>query len=301
MTKTTIFRSSRVAIAMVGAVVAPTFAFGQVRPAPRRPIAPASAPTSGPTVFSRALTDRPTADTAQAQVRVTAPTLRPGEVLAAPYVEQEGGPPNAGRIVGTGEVAAIPLTESERPLQSAERIFIVVPPGMSSAAGTRYVAVRRGPLLEGVGQVMIPTGIVTVQRAQPGQAVEATVVARFEQLLIGDELVSMLNVPGDLTRPTAQTGGAPTRVLWTEGEPALPSLQSYIVLDRSDAQLRPGDQVTLYRERRLSEDGVVLPESEIAIAQVVRVTPQAASAMIIHQSQAAIQDGTNGRVTARMP
>jgi hypothetical protein len=303
MTKTTIFRSSRVAIAMVGAVVAPTFAFGQAapRPAARRPIAPASASTSGPTVFTRALADRATADTAQAQGRVAAPTLRPGEVVAAPYVEGEGGPPNAGRIIGTGDVPGIPLTESERPLQSAERIFIVVPPGMTSVVGTRYVAVRRGPLLEGVGQVMIPTGIVAVQRAQPGQAVEATVVARFEQLFIGDELVSMVNVPRDLPRPTAQTGGAATRVLWTEGEPALPSLQSYILLDGSAARFRPGDQVTLYRERRLSEDGVVLPESEIAVAQVVRVTAQAASAMIVHQSHAAIQDGASGRVTARMP
>ena len=69
MTKTTIFRSSRVAIAMVGAVVAPTFAFSQAAPRPpaRRPIAPASASTSGPTVFTRPLDDRATADTAQAQ------------------------------------------------------------------------------------------------------------------------------------------------------------------------------------------------------------------------------------------
>ena len=300
--KTMIFRSSRIAIAMVGAVVAPTFAFSQAAPrqAPRRPAVPASAPTTGPTVFTRALVDRP-ADTAQVQARAAAPTLRPGEVLAAPYVELEGGPPNAGRIIGTGEVPGIPLTISERPLQSAERIFIVVPPGMTSAVGTRYVAVRRGPMLEGVGQVMIPTGIIAVQRSQSGQAVEATVVARFEQLLIGDELVSMQSVPAGLPRPTAQTGGAETRVLWTEGEPALPSLQSYVLLDGSVARFRPGDQVTLYRERQLSEDGAVLPESEIAVAQVVRVTAQAASALIIHQSQPAIEDGTRGRVSARMP
>src|SRR5688572_27231698 len=99
MTKTTISRSSRMAIAMVGASMAPAFAFAQV------------------------------------QARAAAPTIRPGEFYAAPYVEREGGPPNAGRIVGTGDVSGIPLTESERPLQSAERVFIVVPPGMTSAAG----------------------------------------------------------------------------------------------------------------------------------------------------------------------
>jgi hypothetical protein len=45
----------------------------------------------------------------------------------------------------------------------------------------------------------------------------------------------------------------------------------------------------------------VLPESEIAVAQIVRVTPQAATAIVIDQTYAAIQEGTRGRVSARMP
>jgi hypothetical protein len=199
-------------------------------------------------------------------------------------------------------VPGIPLTETDRPLQSAERVFIVVPPGMSSSAGTRYIAVRRGPMLEGVGQVMIPTGVVTVERAQPGMAVEARVVAQFEQLFIGDELVTMEAVPSNLSRPRPQTGGAETSILWVEGEPALPSLQSYVVIaGGSGAGLRAGDQVTFYRERRTTPDGIVLPESEIAVAQVVRVTAQASTAMIIDQTYAAIREGTRGRISAKMP
>jgi LysM repeat protein len=396
MMKTTIFRSSRMAIATVGALMAPTFAFGQDSSAARRthvvrkgdtlwdiartytndplrwkqvyqlntavvhdphwiypgerlrlpgaaaadataapvanspirdaaptstsPLAPApatvelsatpiAAPTDGQTVFKRASDERRTHPTLtrvsferQAQTQTAAPTLRAGEVYSAPYVESEGGPPNAGRIVGSGDVPGIPLTETDRPLQSAERVFIVVPPGMSSSAGTRYIAVRRGPMLEGVGQVMIPTGVVTVERAQPGMAVEARVVAQFEQLFIGDELVTMEAVPSNLSRPRPQTGGAETSILWVEGEPALPSLQSYVVIaGGSGAGLRAGDQVTFYRERRTTPDGIVLPESEIAVAQVVRVTAQASTAMIIDQTYAAIREGTRGRISAKMP
>jgi len=282
-------------------------------PTPAPTVTPAalvgSGPTDGPTVFDRPtdggtplIAVRREVQPAQAQTRVAAPTLRPGEVLAAPYVEREGGPPNAGYIVATGEVAAIPYPEVERPLQSYERVFIVVPPGMPSTRGTRYVAVRRGPSLLGVGQVMIPTGVVTVERAQPGQAVEARVVARFDQLLLGDELVTMESVPSTETRPTAVTGGAETAVLWVAGGTVLPSLQSYLVVAGGSASgLRAGDQVTLYRERQMTVDGIVLPESEIAVAQIVRVTPQAASAMIIDQSYAAIQEGTRARVSAKMP
>lgn len=264
--------------------------------------------TDGPTVFRRSVNDRPRPSLTRVvrvsdlQTRTAGPTIRPGEFYAAPYVERAEGPANAGRIVGTGDVSGIPLTEAERPLQSYERVFVVVPPGMSSAPGARYVAVRRGPMLEGVGQVMIPTGILAVERAQPGQAVEARIVARFEPMLIGDQLVTMDAVPTTTGRPTAQTGGVETSVLWMKGSPVLPSLQSYVVVaGGSAADMRPGDQITFYRPRRSTPDGIVLPESEIGIAQIVRVTPQAATALVIDQSYAAIAEGTAARVTAKMP
>lgn len=283
---TTIFRSSRLTIATAGALVAPAFAFGQETTlATPVPVAQASAPLPS-----------------EPQAPVAAPTIRPGEFHAAPYVEREGGPPNAGRIVGSGDVPGVPLTERDRPLQSYERIFVLTPPGMPTAAGTRYVALRRGPMLFGVGQVMIPTGIVAVERAQPGQAVEARILARFLPMQIGDELVSMESAPQNLPRPVAQAGGARSSVLWIAGEPVLPTLQSYVVVaGGSPSGMRPGDQVTLVRERRITEDGIVLPESEIAIAQIVRVTPQASTALVLDQSYAAIREGTAVRVSAKMP
>jgi hypothetical protein len=234
------------------------------------------------------------------QPRATAPTIRPGEFYAAPWVERFGGPPNAGSIVGTGDVPGIPLTEVERPLQSHERVFVTVPPGMSSAAGARYISARPGPLLEGVGQVMVPTGIIVVERAQPGAAAEARVVARFEPVQIGDLLVSMDAAPLGNAKPAAVTGGAESVVLWIKAEPVLPSLQSYVVVAAAPG-MRAGDQVSFYRPRRATPSGVVLPESEIAVAQLVRVTPQGATALIVDQTYGAIQPGTNARVTAKMP
>ena len=93
-----------------------------------------------------------------------------------------------------------------------------------------------------------------------------------------------------------------TSVLWIKSEPALPSLQSYLVVaGGSGAGMRMGDQITLYRPRGVTADGIVLPESEIAIAQIVRVTPQASTALVINQTYTAIQPGTAARVTAKMP
>lgn len=397
--RTTIFRSDRMAIAMVGALLAPTFAFGQdstvtsrthlvrkgdtlwsiareytsdpyrwkqvyelntatvrdphwiypgerlvlpgaavadataapaplviARPVSARPASaepatepvvqptvelaqpPLSASFGSPTVFRRVSSDRPRSIArpsllvTQTQAREAAPTIRAGELYAAPYVESLDGPLNAGRIVGTGDVPSIPLTESERPLQSNERIFITVPPGMSTARGARYVALRRGPVLEGIGQIVIPTAIVVVDRAQPGLAVEARIVARFAAVEIGNELVVMPPAPTGAQRPAAQSNGARTFVLWTLGEPVLPSLQSYVVVAGGTASgMRAGDQITFYRERRKTIDGVTLPESDIGIAQIVRVTAQATTALVIDQSYAAIGAGTAARVSAKMP
>src|SRR5690348_3214522 len=280
MMRMTIFRSDRLVIAMVGAMMAPTFnSAAAQQPRAQLAIAPAEKTT---------------------QARAAAPTIRPGEFYAAPYLERAAGPANAGRIVGTGDVPSIPLTESERPLQSNERIFVTVPPGMASASGTRYVTVRPGRMMEGVGLVMIPTGIVTIERAQPGQAAEARIVARFAPMQIGDQLVTMESVPANLPRPTPVAGGAITRVLWISSEPVLPSLQSYVVVGAASG-MRMGDQITFFRERRTTDTGVVLPESNIGVAQIVRVTPQGASALVIDQSYGAIAEGTAARVTAKMP
>ena len=277
MMRTTTFRSSRLTIALVGAVMAPTFAAAQQPPTD---LATASAWQSGPV---------------QAHT-----TVRPGEYYAAPWVERLGGPANAGMVVGTGDVPGIPLTEAERPLQSYERVFVTVPAGMSAAAGTRYVTARQGPLLEGFGQVMVPTGVVVIERAQPGQAAEARVVARYEPVQIGDQLVSMDASPAGAGRPAAVSGGAETFVVWMHTNPVLPSLQSYLVVAAAPG-MKAGDQISLYRPHRMSPYGAVLPETEIAVAQIVRVTPQAATALIIDQAHGAIEQGTHARVSAKMP
>ena len=112
----------------------------------------------------------------------------------------------------------------------------------------------------------------------------------------------MAPAPTGAQRPTPQANGARTSVLWTLGEPVLPSLQSYVVVAGGTASgMHVGDQITFYRERRATVDGVTLPESDIGIAQIVRVTAQATTALVIDQSYAAIGAGTAARVSAKVP
>ena len=88
--------------------------------------------------------------------------------------------------------------------------------------------------------------------------------------------------------------------MWIKSDPVLPSLHSYVVVAATPG-MRVGDQISFYRPRRQTPSRVVLPESEIAVAQLVRVTPHGATALIVDQTYGAIQQGTNARVTAKMP
>ena len=126
-------------------------------------------------------------------------------------------------------------------------------------------------------------------------------MARFEPVMIGQQLVTMESVPTNLPRPTAQANGIRTEVLWMRAQPALPSLQSYVVVAGGSASgMRMGDQITFMREAA-AVDGIVHPATDIAVAQIVRVTEHASTALIIDQMYAGPSVGTVARVTAKMP
>ena len=64
-----------------------------------------------------------------------------------------------------------------------------------------------------------------------------------------------------------------SRVLWIYSDPILPSLQSYVVVAAA-AGMRVGDQISSTESVAPRPMASVLPESEIAVAQIVRSTPQ---------------------------
>ena len=281
--------------------VPPRTASGNVTP----PVPAVPAPDPRSTLFTAT---RPASSMGQqaSQVRQMhdpAPAVRVGEYLAAPYVDREGGPRVSGRLVGSGEVPGIPLTESERLLDLQERVFVVAPEGRSAAVGDRYYTYRLGPVLPNLGQVVIPTGVIAIERVTAGQAAEGRIVAKYDNVQIGQSLLPVApQLPPRTSRASAIANGPEMRIAWVDGGSVLPTLQRYVVLDRGSAGgIRIGDQVTLFRGRRQTPEGITLPESEIAVAQVVRTSGSASTAMIIAQSQPEIGEGTQARVSAKMP
>jgi len=235
-----------------------------------------------------------------------APTVRAGEVIAAPYVDREGGPRGFGRILKSGDIAGISEASDRFRFQGYDRIFIAPPVGEIAPEGERYLAYKLGPILEDQGQVVIPTGIVEVTRAaRADTAAVARVVKAFTELSATDRLIP-IDTTGTSTivRPQAVSNGPSTKVTWVYGEPVLPSVQNFVVLEVSSTQgVRMGDEFVIYQPAPRDRDRgqVADPEILISKAQVVRSTPYGVTAVIIGQEQPAIREGMAARVIARMP
>jgi len=208
-------------------------------------------------------------------------------------------------IIKSGDIAGIAEASERYRFLAYDRVFIEPPPGHVAPEGERYLAYKLGPVLDNQGQVVIPTGIVEVTRAARSDiAAVAKVIKTFTELSGTDRLIP-IDTAGMMTiaRPVRVTDGAESYVRWIYGEPVLPSVQNFVVLDISSQQgVKMGDEVLIYLPQTKAEPGRLGdPEIPISKAQVVRSTPYGVTAVIIGQEQPAIQEGMPARIIARMP
>jgi hypothetical protein len=229
--------------------------------------------------------------------------LRSGEYIASPFMWSDGGPSDGGHIETTAELAGIDLTLSLRPIQSREQLFVVLPRGVQGAAGERLLVYRLGPVVNGQGQVVIPTGIIRLVNPPADGRARAELVQKFEDVFSGQGVTPLdtLKLPVGKFPQTIEFGLG-TRVSWLYNQPVLATTGQYLILSAGVKEgLSPGDQVSLRRDRPVPTQGAPLPDEEVAVAQVTRVTQWGASAIVIMQDQVGIVEGMRARVTAKMP
>ena len=229
--------------------------------------------------------------------------VRQGEYLASPFVWTVGGPVGAGRVLKTAASQIVAPTIEQRVYQSQEAVYIRFPWGASRANGERFITYELGPVLEGQGQVVIPTGIIEVQ-ADPGAGDGRAVInQRFRQVLEGQGVIAIDSLMPRLDQhPSAVEFGAPTKLTWVVDMPVLLQLGQYVILTASSREgIVPGDQVTLMAAMGTGEQGEQHTPEDAGVLQILRVTPYGSSAILLYRSQAAITIGMDGRVSAKMP
>lgn len=271
--------------------------------APTPPPEPRPQQPRGMTVFS------PEANrvehTARASLNLREPptAVRLGEFLASPFVWSAGGPSDAGALEEAAEAVGIGMTVANRPIQYLEPVFVRLPKGAAASTGDRYLVYRRDSVIEGQGQVLVPTGIVKLIAPGANGRSRAQLVQKFEDVFEGQDLMpldSLHQTPGVF--PQRVEFGLATKVSWLAYNPILPGTGSYMILSATAKDgLVPGDQLTLLRDRGTDAYGADLPPEEVAVAQVTRVTPYGTGAIILRTFQAGVAQGMRARVTAKMP
>lgn len=232
--------------------------------------------------------------------RERAGSVRAGEVEAAPFVDREGGPRGAGRLAAAYDRPGIAAKASDQRFQLEDAVFIELPSGRAARLGERYLAYVPGPAIGDESQLMIPTAIIRVESGSPGQLTLGRIVRQFGEVTLDQSLVLLESVvPAATMLPTAVSDGGTSHVLWVHDNPVLPSVQSYVVLSRESGNaVAIGDQFTLMDA---SVDPThPAPPVPAAVAQVVRVTPYAITAIVMDHDQPTIRAGMPARLTAKM-
>jgi hypothetical protein len=169
--------------------------------------------------------------------------------------------------------------------------------GPVPARGAELLSFRLDHEIEGVGNVLIPTGILAVSDPVPGGAV-ALVVDVFDRLSMGDLLIAAPSYPlrpGVRAQP-ANTGADATLFAFARDH-ALQEINDVAFLDQGgDHGVRIGDEYIAV----WTEGSGTPPELEGRL-QVISVHPDHSSARIVWMKNPIFQTGVRVRVDRRMP
>lgn len=264
----------------------------------------------GSTVFSLGMAQRRAESSrlAETAANYAHTAVREGDYIAAPWLERASSGRRDGRIVGLAELPGIAQASDRHRILPQERVYITLPAGAAASRGDRFVTFTEGPELQDGGTVLMPTGVLEVERVGEGEASTARVVQQFGDMLLGQAVAPLerLAMPVE-ARPTPLSNGTECEVISVPSGVVLPTIGYYVILSATTGDgVRIGDQFTLYEQRRKgpSLDGVepaMLPEEPIALAEAVKVTELGTTAIVVSQRHPVIHTGVSARMTARMP
>lgn len=227
--------------------------------------------------------------------------VRRGEVEAAPYADRDGGPRDAGRLVSSVDRPGIKTSIVQSRYQLNDDLFVELPKGSVARLGDTYMSYVLGPDLGDNGQVVIPTGILRIESITSGQRPIARILRQFGEI----ELEQRMTTVPDVTFPSGAlspvVGGTRGKVIYVHEEPVLPSIGHYVLISPSaKSGIKIGDEISFIDNSTGREDNPA-PPVVAGVGQVVRVTPYAASVIIVRQVQPTIRDGMLVRLTGKTP
>ena len=227
--------------------------------------------------------------------------VRKGEVEAAPYADRDGGPRGAGRLVASVDRPGIKISVIRLKYQLNDDLYVNLPAGREARLGDTYLSYTLGEHLGEFGQVVIPTGLLRIEALPAGQSPIARIIRQYGEIELDQRVITAPALPFPSGTLAPVSGGARGRILYVHGNPVLPSIGHYVVVSlNSKSGVNVGDQIT-FVDNTSGEDDSPAPAVVAGIGQVVRLTPFAATTIIVKQLQPTIREGMPVRLTGKMP
>ncbi|MEP6858332.1 MAG: LysM peptidoglycan-binding domain-containing protein [Gemmatimonadales bacterium] len=271
-----------------------------------RPAAPAEPTTSADgkdlTVFASPLSRTAAAATGDVIGRARSGGVRRGEIEAAPYADRDGGPKGAGRIVASIDRPGIKTSMVRTHYQLNDALYISLPRGLVARLGDTYMSYTLGADLGDFGEVVIPTGLLRIESLPSGQQPVARIIRQFAEIELDQRLIQAPDLPSASGTLAPVAGGPRGKVVYVHGDPVLPSIGHYVLVSLNAANgVRIGDQIAFIDNTTGANDQNAAPAVIAGLGQVVRVTPFAATTIIVGQMQPTIREGMSVRLTGKMP
>jgi hypothetical protein len=185
--------------------------------------------------------------------------------------------------------------------QINDDLYLDLPRGAVPRLGDLYMSYVLGPNLGDNGQVVIPTGILRIESLPVNQRPVVRIMKQFGEIMLDQRVTTVpdLSVPFGTLSPVV--GGARGKVVYVHNEPVLPSIGHYVIISANAKNgVQVGDEITFIDNSTGREDENPAPPVIAAVAQVVRVTPYSATAIIIKQIQPTVRDGMPVRLTGKL-
>jgi LysM repeat protein len=226
--------------------------------------------------------------------------VRRGEVEAAPYTDRSGGPRGVGRLVASVDRPGIHASIADSRFQLNDYLYVDLPHNAAPQIGDSYMSYVLGPDLGGYGQVIVPTGILRVESLPAGQRPVVRIVKQFDAIWLDQPLIAAPDISAPVGQLAPVVGGTRGKVIYIPNQPILPSIGHYAIISQTESSgVAVGDEITFIDNSTGREDENPAPPVIAAIAQVVRVTPYATTAIIVRQAQPTLRDGMPARVTGK--
>jgi hypothetical protein len=271
-----------------------------------RPVAPVQQEASGGrsdlTVFSSPMSREAAALQRDVIGRSRGGGVRRGEIEAAPYADRHGGPRDTGKLIASVDRPGIHTSITQSRYQLNDELYIDLPRGAVARLGDTYMSYVLGPDLGGsFGQVVVPTGIVRVVNITPNQRTVGRIVKQFGEVRLDQGLLPAPDIPAPSGTLSPVVGGARGEVIYIHEEPVLPSIGHYVLISTTAKDgIQVGDEITFVDNSTGRADEMPAPPVIAAMGQIVRVTPYAATVILVRQAQPTLRDGMPARLTGRI-